>query len=93
MENVQAQKEFQMATAAWPKRGNQRRLPGLAQARNNAALSVRELAGLSGVHYVTISELERGKRAAHPSTVRKLANALGVRPVDLYTPPEEADEE
>jgi DNA-binding XRE family transcriptional regulator len=91
--DTEEDKETRMEAVAWPKRGNQRRLPGLAKARNEAALTTRELAALSGVHYVTINELERGKRAAHASTVRKLCKALGARPVDLYTTPtEEVDE-
>lgn len=80
-----------METATKPYQARLRRLPGLRAAREDAALTVRELGALSGVHFVSISEIERG-RGARPSTVRKLCNALGVRPIDLYTAPEEPDE-
>ena len=69
-----------------------RRLLGLREARENAALTVRELGALSGVHYVSITELEKGVRGARPGTVRKLANALGVTPKMLYEAPKEVDE-
>jgi transcriptional regulator with XRE-family HTH domain len=35
------------------------------------------------VNHSAISEIERGLRAPHPATIRKLAAALGVEPVDL----------
>jgi transcriptional regulator with XRE-family HTH domain len=41
------------------------------------------LAAKSGVAQNTISQLERGERKAMPSTVRKLAEALGVGPQEL----------
>lgn len=46
-------------------------------------LTVRELAEKSGVNHSAISEIERDKRKPHPSTIRKLAEALGVEPKEL----------
>lgn len=46
-------------------------------------MTVRELAQLSGVSYNTITMLENLHRTANPSTVRKLAAALGVEPAVL----------
>jgi transcriptional regulator with XRE-family HTH domain len=46
------------------------------------ALSQEELAEKSGVSRTTIIKLEAG-RDAWPITVRKLADALGVKPQDL----------
>ncbi len=51
--------------------------------RKERALSQRDLANVSGVGPVTISELERGVREAQPRTIRKLAEALGVEPREL----------
>jgi HTH-type transcriptional regulator, competence development regulator len=51
--------------------------------RKERALSQRELARMSAVGPVTISELERGVREAQPRTIRKLAEALGVEPKEL----------
>jgi len=55
--------------------------------RERQALSLRELAARSGVGASAISEIERGLRQPHPSTIRKLAAALGVEPRDLLKPP------
>lgn len=55
----------------------------LKRARARAALTLRELADASGVDFSTIWQLESGRRGARPSTVRKLAAALGVIPADL----------
>ena len=46
-------------------------------------MTVRDLAAQSGVNHSAISEIERGLRSPHPATIRKLAAALGVEPVDL----------
>ena len=48
-----------------------------------AGLSLRELEEKSGVSYNTIWRLEDGRQGAHPRTVRKLAEALGVDPSEL----------
>lgn len=57
-------------------------LPGLLHHRTMAALTQEQLADRAGVERLTVSRLERGKRASM-TTVRKLADALGVLPVQL----------
>jgi transcriptional regulator with XRE-family HTH domain len=56
---------------------------GLRRLRAIHALTLRDLAEISGVSYDTINKLELGRRPAHASTIRKLANALGVEPREL----------
>jgi transcriptional regulator with XRE-family HTH domain len=46
--------------------------------RQRRALSQRELASLAGLQQATLARLESGTRRPHPSTIRKLANALEV---------------
>jgi transcriptional regulator with XRE-family HTH domain len=46
-------------------------------------LSMRELQELSGVSHNTIWRIESGRQGAHPRTIRKLAEALGVEPEEL----------
>jgi transcriptional regulator with XRE-family HTH domain len=55
----------------------------LRQLRERQALSLRELSELSGVNYNAIWRIEVGRTGAKPRTVRKLAEALGVEPVEL----------
>ena len=55
----------------------------LKRLREEQALSRRELAHSSGVHEITIYRAEHGKSAPRPSTIRKLANALGVLPKEI----------
>ena len=52
----------------------------LRELRLRRALTLRELAALSGVAFDTIHGIETGKHQPRPSTVRKLADALGVEP-------------
>ena len=59
---------------------NVQRLRGL---RRQRVLSMRELEEMSGVSYNTIWRLETGKTGAHPRTIRKIAQALGVDPAEL----------
>ena len=47
------------------------------------ALSLRALGKRTGVAYDTINKLELGRRPARLSTIRKLAEALGVMPREL----------
>ena len=51
--------------------------------RGEHVLTLRELAEEAGVSKDTIWRLENGHSEAHPSTIRKLAKALGVQPRDL----------
>jgi transcriptional regulator with XRE-family HTH domain len=51
--------------------------------REYNSLSTRELAELAGVHRHTIIRLENDQTGAHPRTVRRLAEALGVHPSEL----------
>ena len=55
----------------------------LKELRRERVLSLRELEGRSGVSYNTIWRIEDGRQGAHPRTIRKLADALGVRPSEL----------
>jgi transcriptional regulator with XRE-family HTH domain len=64
------------------------RTPFLRALRERAALSQKDLAKLSGVARATIADLEAGKRPARPSTLRKVAQGLGVEVTDLYEGPE-----
>lgn len=61
-------------------------LPGLRKARLSALLSQAELAEKCGMSEATINRLEVGRHRARISTVRKLAQALGVEPVELMDP-------
>jgi ribosome-binding protein aMBF1 (putative translation factor) len=58
-------------------------LPSLRAARVAAMISQRELAELAGTHQSTIHALEHQDRAASPSVLRRLCQALGVGPGDL----------
>lgn len=66
-------------------------LPGLRRVRLNAGLTLTDLearteaAGAKKVYRATISELENGRRGAHPRTAYALAQALGVSVEDLMT--------
>src|SRR5215216_872 len=55
----------------------------LKELRRERVLSLRELEERSGVSYNTIWRLEDGRQGAHPRTIRKLAEALGVAPSEL----------
>jgi len=55
----------------------------LKELRVEQALTLRALGEMSGIGYDTINKLELGRRPAHASTIRKLADALGVEPKEL----------
>jgi len=55
----------------------------LKELRREQVASLRELEERSGVSYNTIWRIEDGRQGAHPRTVRKLADALGVQPSEL----------
>lgn len=46
--------------------------------RIEAGLSLRGLAAVAGVSHDTVMEIEGDRRAPHPATVKKIADALGV---------------
>jgi transcriptional regulator with XRE-family HTH domain len=55
----------------------------LKELRREQVLSLRELEEKSGVSSNTIWRIEAGRQGAHQRTIRKLAEALGVRPSEL----------
>lgn len=46
-------------------------------------LSVRELAKRAGVAFSTVHLVESGKATPHAATMRKIAAALGVEPMEI----------
>ena len=56
---------------------------GLRRLRRERALSQRALARAAGVGLDAVNRIEKGRRDALPSTLRKLAEALGVEPREL----------
>ena len=61
---------------------------GLAKLRSDSGLSLHALAEKSGVNYMKIHQIERGKIKPENITLRvaqKLATALGCEPKDLMT--------
>lgn len=63
-------------------------LRGLQAIRERAFMTQLELADKSGVAKTTVNRLERGHHAARFSTIKKLAQALGVPPEELTKPAE-----
>lgn len=59
------------------------KLPHLKRRRELAALSQQDLADRAGIARSTLLKLERLEAEARPSTVRKLAEALGIEPREL----------
>ena len=55
----------------------------LKRLREDRVLSQRELARRAGLTHATVWRLENGFRDAHPRTIRRLADVLGVEPRDL----------
>jgi DNA-binding Xre family transcriptional regulator len=55
----------------------------LKRLRRQQALGQQDLERMTGVTQSTISRLETNERPARPSTIRKLAEALGVEPKEL----------
>jgi transcriptional regulator with XRE-family HTH domain len=54
----------------------------LQELRINQGLSQRRLAELAGVSNTSVWKIEQGG-GANPATLKKLADVLGVQPVDL----------
>ena len=59
------------------------RLRRLRELRERAFLTQAELGAKAGIAEVTINRLERGHTSARISTVRKIAEVLGVHPSEL----------
>ena len=55
----------------------------LREIRQRKGFERPELARISGIHEITIARLELGYNNSRLSTVKKLADALGVPPEDL----------
>ncbi len=55
----------------------------LRRLRRERALSQQDVERITGIAQATLSDLEQGKRGARASTLRKLAEALGVEPKEL----------
>jgi transcriptional regulator with XRE-family HTH domain len=62
------------------------RLSRLGLLRQRKALTQQQLADRAGVNRVTVARLESGRDDPFPTTVRKLADALGVDPEELMAP-------
>ncbi len=60
-------------------------LTRLVQWRQRAALTQRELASMARVTQMTVWRAEHGKDV-RPTTIRKLAKALKVKPAELMGP-------
>lgn len=58
----------------------------LRAARERAILSQEDLAKEAGLSRQTVARLEAGGPPPYPSTIRKLAKALRVKPQDLVEP-------
>ena len=61
-----------------------RRLKALRRLREEHALTQQELADRAGIKRSTISLLETELHGGSAKTVRALAKALGVKPIQLY---------
>jgi transcriptional regulator with XRE-family HTH domain len=59
-------------------------LEALRRLRKRKGLTQQELAKHAGVSQYTITEIETGRRDPRPSTLRKLADALGVEVADIF---------
>ncbi len=59
-------------------------MDAVRELRRRKGWSQQDLAGASGVGQDTISSLELGRHQPRPSTLRKIAGALGVEVADLF---------
>jgi len=62
------------------------KLTRLRALRERKVLTQQELAEKAGITRATLSRLEAGAENPYPSTIRKLAAALGVEPQVLMEP-------
>src|SRR4051794_41981276 len=63
------------------------KLTRLKDVRQRKGLTQQQLAEKAGVNGVTIARIEGAKDEPFPTTVRKVAAALGVEPEELLAPP------
>lgn len=64
----------------------------LRELRRRKALTLRDLAAEAGIGFDTVWAAENGANEPRPSTVRKLAAALGVEPETFFAEMAEGDE-
>jgi transcriptional regulator with XRE-family HTH domain len=64
------------------------KLTRLRHLREQAAYSQTELAKKAGVSRATLNLIEACTREPQPRTIRRLAEALGVKPPELWETPE-----
>ena len=57
----------------------------LAQLRERAVLTQKELARRARISHLSVHYIESGKQSPRPSTIRALARALGVKPGELMS--------
>lgn len=62
------------------------KLTRLKDVRQRRALTQQQLADKAGLNRVTIARIEGGKDEPFPTTLRKVADALGVEPTELLEP-------
>jgi transcriptional regulator with XRE-family HTH domain len=55
----------------------------LRQLRERRALRQEDLAALAGIGKNTVNRIEKNRTEPHMTTIRKLAEALGVDPAEL----------
>lgn len=66
--------------------GGAYKLPALRSLREESGVSKAELTRRSGVSRYALWYLENGERLARAGTVKRLADGLGVEPMDLVLP-------
>jgi transcriptional regulator with XRE-family HTH domain len=59
--------------------------------RKRRGLTMRELAGRTGLSQGQVSRLENGRQGFRSATLMRVAEALGVRPYHLYLPKVEGE--
>jgi transcriptional regulator with XRE-family HTH domain len=59
---------------------------GLRETRKRHVMSLKELAAAAGISAAALSDIERGKAIPRMTTIRKLAEALGVEPQAILWP-------
>lgn len=64
----------------------------LREWREAMGLSQGELAERAGIQRPTVNAIENGRQPPRPTTMRKLAEAMGLPPVAFYLKPSEANE-